>query len=117
MEEILKNEEVKEEIVKEESYLYRIIETKDSMENSVENAKEVLRQQRKLIDVLEKLEDDEFKEFIQGMKMQTINLENQINTLNFKLDNVKKVIEICENEDNICEEVINCLIKGFSIFE
>lgn len=114
MEKIIKtemNEDEKREINK----IVMLEEMVDSMKQSRENGVKLIAQQSMLIDTLVKSENEEFKELIEATKQQNEKLEDQIKTIDIRVDLFDHILKECE-KDTERALVLNVL-DAFGIFD
>lgn len=99
-----------------ENKLYRFNEMVDSMEESLKNIKKVISDENDLRDVLENCKTPEkFTELIESTKKQVENLKSQYDVLVQNKEFLKKVIELC-NENEVANKTVNLLIYALNIF-
>lgn len=99
-----------------ENKIYRLEEMKDAMNESIANADKVKSQQEKLVKILEKANDEDFKDLIEGEKKQIESLESQIKIMNMRLKNIENVLDNCK-QDSAIATTINEFIAAVGMFE
>lgn len=101
---------------KENDYIYRLEEMKDEMNKSIENLKEVLKQDLHLIEVLNSIKDDKsISDLVTTLKEQHKSYESQLSVMTTKVNNLIVVINNCKADEKIKEQ-INNLIIALGIF-
>ena len=109
-------EEIKNEIeVEEKNNIYRLQEMVDEMIKSIDNAKKVKEEQKYLIEVLTKAEDEKLESLIKELNSQIESLNKQIETLNNRQIYIQKVVDVSNNNEEI-KEVVNNLLLGLGVF-
>lgn len=76
---------------------FRLEEMEEAMEQSIENAKTVLAQEQRLVEIIQTAEEPMFDEFIKEQDQVIKNLE-------------KQVVELSERKRLL--NLVNCAIKG-----
>lgn len=98
-------------------YTYRLIELVDEMNKSVENAKSVISQQLKLVEVIEHSEDkDMFNDFIKTLNVSTEDQKTKIADCELRAAQIQELIEMCkESEDAV--HACSLILEGLGIMK
>lgn len=94
--------------------VYRLEEMSDEINKSLENAKSVKAEQDYLVSTLTKLNDERLKTLTQELIKQDKELENQINVLSARYQQLLNVLEAAKDEKT--RKVVNDLLAGLGVF-
>ena len=114
MEKIIKTE-MNEDNKREINKIVMLEEMIDSMKQSKENGARLIAQQTKLIDILVKSEDGEFKELIEATKQQNEKLEDQIEVIDYRLGLFDHILKECEKDTE--KALVLNVLDAFGIFD
>lgn len=106
----MKNEEVKKE-KKVEPY-FKIVEMKDSIEESISNLNKVIESQNGLIEYLKKAPNNEFKDTVIELIQSNENFKLQVKTLEDKLQKITNILNKCD-EDEEYKKFFNLTMSTF----
>lgn len=100
--------------------IFKLYELRDEMKKGITNIEEVVSQQEELLKVVKASKKSKtlFKEFVTGLEGQIKNTkEEQLVTLNERLDIIEKLIKDYESSDNKkqTEDLITSLFIGLGI--
>lgn len=98
------------------SNIYKLDEMLDSIKQSIETVRTVIRQQEKLLDVLKDNEDEDFKDFKTGMADQTEEYKKQLEALTIQSMELSTVIDKIKAKSEI-EEIVSDLLAALRIVE
>lgn len=121
----IENEEIRQDKneMTIEDYCYRYEEMKDSMEQSVFNINKVIDHQTDLINIVENAivdyEEDkkkEFETFVEGLKEQNENYQNQIGLLNVRIQLLTQILDECKQNPDAAK-LISMLSVVLGLFE
>lgn len=109
-----KQDGIKVEIVDQ---VYRLDEMADAMDQSIENAKHVAKEQAALIRVINKSEEAKnFVEFVKAEEQQIEEMNNQITTLSIRSGLLREIVKICKDDEKI-SKVVSMTLKALGVFE
>lgn len=108
--------EIKEK-AQEQEIKTRLIEMQDDIRETIRNAEKVKDEQELLIEVIQKSDKAEyFDEFCKQLKETAESVNDQINSLQNKLENLQTV-NTAISDDSGTERLINALCQAFGIFK
>ena len=121
----IENEEIRQDKneMTIEDYCYRYEEMKDSMEQSIFNINKVIDHQTDLINIVKNAivdyEEDkkkEFETFVEGLKEQNENYQNQIGLLNVRIQLLTQILDECKQNPDAAK-LISMLSVVLGLFE
>lgn len=97
--------------------IYRVIETRDDMDKGIDNCKDVIEQQKKLIEVIESSSEENkeyFKDFVEQIKETISRYEEQVKTLSERKESLSNIIAKAK-ADPALEELLYDFICALGI--
>ena len=101
--ESLKNDDGSKKVQKA-SGIARLYELRDEMSAGIDNVKNVINQQTKLIKIIEDVKDAEFDEFVKQLKASIVDYNKQIKVMEEKVARLDKVLEMYETQHKVMLE-------------
>ena len=99
-----------------EDYCYRFDEMKDAMTASVDNISKIIKEQTRLIEIVEAAEDaKDFEQFINESKEQITSLDEQRSKLNRNIGLLTMLLDKCR-EDASHAETVSLLSEILGLF-
>ena len=100
-----------------EDKTYRLEEMCDAIDQSVVNINNVIKQQKKLISIVNHSKHkDEFKEFVRSCNNQVTNLQQQRDAINEEQAILKVVIDMCHNNEE-CKKAVMLVLTALRVFD
>lgn len=96
----------------EKDLLYRVIEMRDGMKDSIDNLDKLIPEQNELIDYLKK--DERFKNTVIDLIQQNEKLKMNKDELITKKERLDKIIETCQNDASMKDfltELLSVLVR------
>lgn len=104
------------EIVINESKIYRLEEMHDEMQQGIKNVENIITDQTHLVETLEEIERPEFGPLISSMKEQIENMKEQVSILSERKKELFEVLEISKENETVTK-VLDKLIIALGLFK